>query len=283
MNSKIRTWIGILFVILLLTVIFAALSISGCSEPRPMEPTPTVKWDDTRTFTELLTNSDYKYRSVIKTSEMSSIDGSDSLLIIIGAEAEFRSSDVNAIQDFVSTGGWVLIADDGTNANRVSSIWNINYQGSKILTGSLGFDRNVSFVYGDGNIEGSSYNLLFNTPTGFDQLGESEVLARYPYSSIDVIDGADALCVFDNNSNYIIDNNDQFAQECPFITKLRVGPGGLVFVSDTGIFCDQIFSKYDNRAFMTKLISSLITDDGTIYYDQSHQTSLSSGHKSMPE
>jgi hypothetical protein len=270
--------IGVAIMFLIAMVIL--ISVFGGDSNGGDQPPPPGGWKDLTAFQIYLGNSVYDYNVISDTTKINSkADGhkDKSLLIIIGVEEDFTGNERLAVSDFVDDGGSVIIADDHNRANDIAGYYDVTYDGAQVLQ-EYGWDYNLSFIPAYANVDDCSYNIVLNAPTGFTTTGDAEIIAR---ASMDV------NIVLDKNGNLVIEAppaEDIWAPEIPFIVKAKKDSGSIVFLSDTGIFTDNLFlhTKYENQAFITKLISSLIPEDGYIYYDYSKQTSVYSGHVLLP-
>ena len=272
--------IGVAIVSLITMVIL--ISVFGGEPNDGNQPPAPGGWEDLTAFQIYLGNSVYDYNVISDTGKINSKASgheSTSLLIIIGLEKKLSGTDILDIRGFANKGGTVIIADDYTNANNISKYYEITYDGSQVLVEPPGFYFNRSFIPVNANVGDYSYNIVLNAPTGFTSTGEAEIIAQASEDFVNI--------VLDKNENFVIeapDKGDIWAPNIPFIVKAEEGAGSIVFISDTGLFTDNLFvhHKFENQQFITKLISSLIPEDGYIYYDYSKQTSAYSGHVLLP-
>ncbi len=268
--------IGGAIVILILAVVLISI-LTPESPPDNPDNGDGYTWQDMDAFQKYLGSSDYEYHNLAKTTDINSKTSgreSSSLLFIIGVEEEFTGPEIVAINDFLEDGGTIVIAADGNLANKVSEKYGVTYDGARVIVDEPGFFYNLSFIPAVATVNEYTYNIMFNAPTGFTTTGEGEILSRAE---------EEVNIVLDRNGDFVLDL-DEHAPRVPFIVKTPAGNGNIVFISDAGLFTDKLFTDemFENMAFTTKLISSLIPEDGCIYYDHSKQASQTSGHMVLP-
>jgi hypothetical protein len=271
--------IGVAIMFLVAMVIL--ISVFGGDSSGGDQPPPPGGWKDLTAFQIYLGNSVYDYNVISDTTKINSKAAGHrdkSLLIIIGVEEDFTGNEQVAVSDFVNAGGSVIIADDYNRVNDISGNYEVTYDGAQVLQYD-GWYYNLSFIPVYAHIGDNSYNVILNAPTGFTTTGDAEIIAQASEDQVNI--------VLDKNENFKIEgptDGDIWAPEIPFMVKAQKDSGSIVFMSDTGIFTDNLFlhTKFENQAFITKLISSLIPEDGYIYYDYSKQTSVYSGHVLLP-
>lgn len=253
-------------------LIAMAVTTSLCTED-PDDPSASGGWGDLKVFEQMLKDSGVPMSVLSSTQAIDSAgDPANSLMVLIGVESEFDSEDFTAINAFATTGGTVLIADDGNLTNRVSTAFGVEYDGAPVLV-KKEYEYNVSFIYTNATIDGYEYIVLFNGPTGLIKSNNATVIARSP----------EQVSVCDRNHNYVMEVSE-YTPWVPFAVQVTCGEGSMLFFSDTGLFTDKMveYNKYENKAFINKMISTLVPEGGHIYYDQSKQVSEFSGHIILP-
>jgi len=270
-------------VIVLLIGAVIVISVLAPDDPGGTTEDPKNTWTDLKAFETYLSNQGHNYNVITDTNKITSkADGheSESLLIIVGVEEEFKGKETLSIMNFADEGGKVIIADDGTNTNIFSRLYGVEFDGAQVLMdGSKAtFYYNYSFLPALAEIDGAPYDILLNAPTGLvtPDDWQGQVLAWAEEDIHIVLDDGDFLMEGPPE--------DVFAPNIPFALEVASGKGSVVFISDTGLFVDDFFTfgEYENEQFTTKLISHLLPDSGYIYFDHSKQTSTSSGHYRLP-
>lgn len=253
-------------------LIALAVTTSMCTSG-PDGPSDPGGWADLAVFKQMLTDYGVPITFLASTQAIDTADDpANALMVIVGVESEFDSEDFTAINAFASAGGTVLIADDGNLANRVSTAFGVEYDGAPVIV-MKGYEYNVSFIYTNATIDGYEYIVLFNGPTGLIKSNNATVIARSP----------EQVSVCDRNHNYVLEVSE-YTPWVPFAVQVTCGEGSILFFSNTGLFTDKMveYNKYENKAFINKMISTFVPEGGHIYIDQSKQVSEFSGHIILP-
>ena len=219
-------------------------------------------------------------------------DPQDSVYLLIGLETGLNSSEVVEIADYLDDGGHVILADDGTNGQRLSNYLvgraggKVNFTGHRYLVdklasdpdGDSGYVSNFSFIKGDTfPLNGQRYELLLHSPNGMEFTGPGRPLVW----------STKQLTVVDINNNWQMDlEGDKYIPFGDMVIEYDIGTNGgrVTYVSTTGFFTDNVFDLYENEGFIRGYIYSLIPGGGDVIYDPSHQWNSYSPHTTvLPE
>ena len=142
-------------------------------------------------------------------------------------------------------------------------------------------------------------NLLFNGPRGLnvtdsgegmndshegpvdldDEPIEDENIALMMASSPVVVKDLQitSYSFIDMNDN---ENQDNWDLDGPIGMGYRVkkGNGQVYIFGNSGLFINDMYNRADNREFIHKMMSSSISDQGTVYFDITHHSSERSQH-----
>ena len=253
-------------------LIALAVTTSLCTD-HSVDPVVPSGWADLTVFKQMLADSGAALSVLSSTQSVDSAeDPANSLMVLVGVESAFSSEDFTAINAFATAGGSVIIADDGNLANRISTAFGVEYDGAPVIVKTM-YDFNISFIYTNATMDGYEYIVLFNGPTGLIKTGNASIIARSP----------EQVTVCDRNRNYVLEVSE-YTPWVPFAVQVTCGEGRILFFSNTGLFTDKMieYNKYENKAFINKMISTLVPEGGHIYYDQSKQVSEFSGHAILP-
>ncbi|MCK5773792.1 MAG: hypothetical protein KAH57_08380 [Thermoplasmata archaeon] len=234
----------------------------------------------------------FQYSEVRSTDELDSInDPGNAVYMLIGIERELNSSNYISIKNFIMDGGFVIIADDGTNANRLGDLplgegeERIDFIGKPYLvdktlsepTDDRGYLYNKYFIKSYSTIGGRNYEMIVHRPNGLN-------------ASIDLINSTSAnhllttsklLTVIDMNENEVQDmDTDKYTPHGPIAIEYRIGSnnGGIVYISSTGLFTDNVFHLKNNEAWFRAYLTQFLPTGGKVLLDTSKQMSSMSPH-----
>ncbi len=229
----------------------------------------------------------FQYSEVRSTDELDSIkDPGNVVYMLIGIERELNSSNYISIKNFIMDGGFVIIADDGTNANRLGDLplsegeKRIDFIGKPYLvdrtlsepTDDRGYLYNKYFIKSYSTIGGRNYEVIVHRPNGLNSSEGGNVLLKT----------SKQLTVIDMNENEIIDDDppDKFSPEGPIAVEYRIGSndGGIVYISSTGLFTDNVFHLKNNEAWFRAYLTQFLPTGGKVLLDTSKQMSSMSPH-----
>ncbi|MFW3146926.1 MAG: hypothetical protein ACMUIE_08965 [Thermoplasmatota archaeon] len=245
-------------------------------------------WRDLTNFKATVSGYEYfDYKEVKGTGELDDVSNPEkTVYILIGIQREMNSSELVDMGKFLDRGGHIIIADDGTNANRITEYLygrtggNVEFTGNRYLVDKLfsesegsdrGYEYNLSFIKGDTkSIFGTRYSLLVHSPNGLMSDGPGRP----------VIWTTKYLTVEDVNGNWQMDNDppDRFLPYGNISVEYDAGDGSVTYISSTGLFTDNVFNRYQNGDFVISYIYSLIPQGGDVLVDLSKQNTSTSPH-----
>jgi len=261
----------------LLVAEFVALFFLPPQDPQMSAYTRDPKWNDLTLFYGSLTERPgYRVRNTLFTpgALASLTDVRNTVFLIIGPEREYSSSEVAAISDFVTRGGSLIVADDSVNSNVITEKAGRNsllrdasiYHGRPLL--SLDCDKNPVLLKADASLDEMEYELQFNEPTALmDDRDGSSALVR------ETISRSSSNTWLDMNENEEFDPeapDREVMKEYSLITRIRFsGSGYGIFISDSSLFINDMWTRADNSVFIMDAIYSLIGSNGTVILDES--------------
>jgi len=204
----------------------------------------------------------YTVHNIIATPDI--IAGSDpksNLLVSVGPGRAYTDSEVNGMLSFVKRGGNIIIGDNSENSIRMADklslslfqerLWDEHYYGS-----------NISWVYTKASLNNVTYRIVMPHPTA--------IINNNPSSVTLATSSNDSY--IDVNGNGDIEAMDAIG---PFnlVVVASYGSGKVVFVSDPGIFSNEVINVADNEKFLINLIYYLMPDGGNIIFDESTHVS----------
>ena len=218
------------------------------------------------------TNSDFKSENPswngardllddFRVSPLSSLDvlsaaPQESTLLVI-PYMEFTTTDLETLENYVSSGGKLVVLDDYGFGNDILEHLKIEtrFTGNQLLDTLFNyknenFPKIINFVSepATSGIE----NLVSNHATSLENVPQDNIIAWSSYFSF-----------LDENQN---GGYDEGEPEGPFpvIANFQIGKGELVLVSDPSILINSMLEMGDNRRFLENIAQ------GQTFLDQSH-------------
>lgn len=184
--------------------------------------------------------------------------GSGALWVIFPQKVKYSKEDAEKIEDFVSRGGMLLIADRFGSAKNISSEFGISTF-SHALVEYDSYKRRQDLPILPATIFGNDkvYSLAFKFPTAVNSFPqEAEIISKS--SRISFIDADD------NGKITAVDPAGPF----PVAIKLKHKSGNVIYFSDYSAFTNDLIERKDNKMFFQELMASL--DPDIIVFDESH-------------
>ncbi len=248
-------------------------------------------WRDVDKFKASISEIQYfNYYEVDGSEELDEVlTAEKSVYLLIGLETPLNSSDLVDIGEYIDRGGHVIVADDGTHAQRLSDYLvgraggKVNFTGHRYLVdrltgdpeGDTGYVSNFSFIKGDTfPLNNQRYDLLLHSPNGLEFNGPGRPLAW----------STKQLTVIDMNDNWQMDFMiDKYVAFGDFVVEYDAGPNGgrVTYISTTGLFTDNVYGLYQNEGFVRGYIYSLLPEGGDVIYDPSYQWNKYSPHTTV--
>jgi hypothetical protein len=276
-------------VLLIVTVIVAAMLFSGRGGDNDGNGNGQKgPWKDLDKFKASINEVPYfNYYEVKGPKELSEVDDPpNSVYLLIGLEEGVNSTELVSMAEYLDEGGHILVADDGTNANRISDYLQgraggkVTFTGSRYLVDKLfsdpsddrGYVVNISFIKGFNlPLNNEVYDLLYHAPKGLEFGGPART----------VMTTTKNLTVIDMNDNWQMDLvDDKYKPYGPVGVEFDIGSNGgrITYISTTGFFTDNVFDLYDNEVFIRGFIYNSIPQGGDVILDPSKQVNRYSPH-----
>ena len=204
-------------------------------------------WDGTSEFRQLAAEHG-EITVATNGSQYKQQEPATTVAFISAPETNYSSRDIANIQQFVSDGGILIVADNyGAHGN--------------VLLDSLGaharFDRRV--LKDDRNTFRSPTTPIVSDVGTHEYVSEVDALTLN-YGTAIVPNGATPIA---NSSDfsYLVENENATAetaddlQQYPVVTVEPIGEGQVVAIGDPSLFINTMLDEPDNRAFATTLVS----------------------------
>lgn len=189
---------------------------------------------------------------------------SRTLYVLPGLDTPLTGNDVLSLKSYVEAGGHLILADDGNMTEHLAHAFGIHLWAKPYRPGWRYTDDwvyNLSFIKCVGELGGVNFTVLVHKPMGINLTGEGEIVLSLPhYATIELNgDGKESL-------------GDAFFAVAPVAVEVRSDGGGtMLFVSSSGLFTDNVFDSYDNRAFLRAYFASVLPGGGRVYFDDTKQ------------
>jgi hypothetical protein len=210
------------------------------------------------------------------------------LYIAVGIDKEFSSLETEALYNLVSDGGNIIIASDlASTVNPLASKFGVSFSEHSIIYKFEEIDYNYTFLPVIASTQNNSFSIIVHSPLGLVIPSEdTRILAQSKGNG-------QIISALDKNDNIKIDGADK-PGPIPIIVEVTVNSGKAVFISDAGMFSDNLWKLesldpdfagmiYQNEEFIVDLVSSMYTPDGKLIYDTSKQKEGFSNFHPYPE
>ncbi|MGA1793381.1 MAG: hypothetical protein ACMUHM_05475 [Thermoplasmatota archaeon] len=287
-RSRQRTVVGILVIIAIVFILMIILVYPREPDENGNGNERQGPWRDLDSFKRSISEVNrFNYYEVKGADELEDIiTPTESVYLLIGLETSVNSSELVDIGNYLDSGGHVIVADDGVEAQRITNYLfgraggKVNFTGHRYLVdrlfsdpeGDRGFVYNVSFIRGDTfNLMGKRYKLLLHSPNGMEFTGPGKPLSWTTKQ----------LTVVDLNDNWQMDlEGDRYLQFGDMMVEYDIGTNGgkITYVTTTGLFTDNVFELEENEAFIRAYLYSLLPTGGDVVMDTSNQWGKYSPH-----
>ena len=190
-------------------------------------------------------------RPILNMDTLRTINPSETTFFIIGPSKDFTNSESQAIMEYITNGGNLIILDDFGTANQLLEDLNIDIRFTKEYLMDPIFRENnkiMPLITIEKNPEVNE--IVLNIPTSLIATSEEQILASSsPYSF---------------TVEQITDSPSDFYQS-PVILQTEMGNGYLTLLSDSSIFINSMIDRGDNE----KLLNYL--SKGDILIDEIHR------------
>jgi hypothetical protein len=293
----------IVITLLVLFIIFLSSVIYFAGEPKTSHLSAyNDRWNDISKFREhMLDQNDRNGNELYETSSILSSatilkqveNPSEALYVAIGIEKEYSADQVEAIIDFVSSGGSAIIADDFGYGNSISQAvldtdetFNVGFVGKPLWDEN--YLKNPRFIKINLNIAegGMDFNgvILLNDPTAL----EPRKTERY-YDLEDFLKNRESkqaiieTVVTSSDKGWVDMDGDgkhspfvagEEMGEKPIIQVAFIGRGRAMFISDPSLFINDMWNRENNSEFISALVHYLLPN-----LDEETNLRLSNGAK----
>jgi hypothetical protein len=216
-------------------------------------------WNDLSRLREIFQEWGLGCRTILTSpKELSGLDGSHRLLVIMGVERSYSPDETNEISRFLRSGGSMLLADDfghGDELLKALTAGQINIRTDHLR--DINFLKNPDFVVvrsRDGGFMGMpARQLVLNRPAALDVIRPT----MHPYHP-EVLINASPHAWLDTNRNLVRDEGER-EYAYPVATHFRIeGSGDIVVASDPGMFVNDMMKW--NADYIRDLINCMMPD-----------------------
>ncbi|UCH89092.1 MAG: hypothetical protein JSV49_00130 [Thermoplasmata archaeon] len=258
-RSRLK-FIGLLILGILALIIFGNIVYSGFTERTTQLSAFSDNWNDISKFREDVERS-YEAACVVSSPAMlSEIEKpEDTVFVAIGIERAYTTTEARAIYKFIQDGGRAIIADDYGYANSISEYYfSVTYLGHRLWDQE--YEKNPQLVKIDVDPSSANQfyfdgNILLNDATALSA-GTGEIAMSTNLSWVDENDDG-------------LQNIEELPKEYPVVVKKELDEGAIIFVSDSSLFINDMWDRFDNAQFVLALIEHLIDKGGTVLFDES--------------
>jgi hypothetical protein len=197
-------------------------------------------------------------------------DPEQTCYVVVGVDREYRTEEIDVIEDFVvNQGGKAIIMDDFGSPNALSEKFGVFFYGKPLwddinMTGP-GEIKNISFPKFRARLGLQAFDIVMNAPTGLTTYNTNvEFIANGSEKSYVDLDGNGRINIGDKKGNIPV------VLEVGFNDSV----GRVVFISDADMATDNMLkSNPINKAFLLQLVNRLMDrKPGLILFDESrHQ------------
>ena len=246
-------------------------------------------WNDISKFREALENEpDTSYNVSAILSNPAVLDEvsnpSSTLLVIAGTESPYTTLELEILVSFMEKGGSILVFGDFDYSNTIADLFAIEYVKHKLW--DRNYRGNVSLIETTAFVDGQSYNVLLNEPVAIKALDSQELnlwSSGFEWSR-NVFMTTSSNSWIDSDDDGAITPEDEVAPLSGFTLGMSCGMkskgeplGSAVFISDSSLPINNMWSEGQNSEFLLALVNSMIGDSGVILFDESRHTQESFG------
>jgi len=203
-----------------------------------------TQWDGTSTLVDrgfLVLNDD-------PTKTISSTNVA-AVLLIVGPDRLFSQFEANNIKDFVSRGGFLVLADNSGTGNSLLDLMGLpaRFDG-RLVVDSLFYRWNPQFPV----ISDFSQSEL-STGLGELVLNHATVLNVTAGSSVKLLAYSSPFSFFDSNQDGKR-NPQEPSGPFPVLAELQLGKGAVFLLSSPGSFANGLIDEADNRILVDNIV-----------------------------
>ena len=246
-------------------------------------------WNDISQFREALENNpetSYNVSAILSNpavlDEVS--NPSSTLLVIAGTESPYTTLELEILVSFMEKGGSILVFGDFDYSNTIADLFAIEYVKHKLW--DRNYKGNVSLIETTAFVDGQSYNVLLNEPVAIKALDSQDLnlwSSGFEWSR-NVFMTTSSNSWIDSDDDGAITPEDEVAPLSGFTLGMSCGMkskgeplGSAVFISDSSLPINNMWSEGQNSEFLLALVDSMIGTEGKILFDESRHTQESFG------
>ncbi len=253
-------------------------------------------WEDISRMRLAIKDEGYETRAIITSISEITQDRNlaehtnKTLLVIVGVENVQNAlgpEDASALRNFLNRGGKLILADDFGYGNELldrigwlnigdNQASSIKFSGNKLYDPN--FEKNPDFVLinVDTFVNDSAYSkpkhigpytVMLNQPTVLTGVGNSDNLDDEPiaFSSSD-------SWLDENDNGYWDPFEEERGSRCVMAMQ-HFGTEGMIFyVSDPGLFINDMWGRHDNAKFVLDIVDVMLPDGGRVLFDESQHS-----------
>lgn len=236
-------------------------------------------WDGTSEFRSMATDSDRELSIGRNTTVYENVEANGTVAVILSPEESYSDSERQSIQQFVDSGGTLLVAEDvGPNGNQLlRAIGSAARFDGATLRDERNYENGPALpVARTVELRNSSAETVVlnhgtairtNETVGVD--GVDAPMEAVNATNMTVLAASSSYAYLDRNGNEALDNDETVARY-PVITVERIGEGRVIAVSDPSIFINAMLDQGDNRA----VARTLLMGHDHVVLDVSHAGAL---------
>ena len=246
-------------------------------------------WNDISQFREALENNpetSYNVSAILSNpavlDEVS--NPSSTLLVIAGTESPYTTLELEILVSFMEKGGSILVFGDFDYSNTIADLFAIEYVKHKLW--DRNYKGNVSLIETTAFVDGQSYNVLLNEPVAIKALDSQDLnlwSQGFEWNKKIFITTSKNSWI-DSDDDGAITPEDEVAPLSGFTLGMSCGMkskgeplGSAVFISDSSLPINNMWSEGQNSEFLLALVDSMIGSNGVILFDESRHTQESFG------
>jgi len=250
---------GLIVALLVIMLFVGSTSTAGFSPYN-------IEWDGTGEFREMADSSGDLIVGT-STNRYETVDPQTTTAVVLAPDDEYAETDSSRIQQFVDTGGTIIIADNyGSHGNQLLDDIGAT---ARVDGRVLRDDRH--------NLGSSAFPIATNITSHQFVAGVDQLSLNYAT----VVTPGDATPIANSSEFAYLDGNysqtepepelaDPTRQQYPIATVESLGDGTVVVIGDPSIFINSMLDEPDNRVFA----ETIVGHRPTTLFDQSHSSSI---------
>lgn len=206
---------------------------------------------------EMLRREGYNMKIEASDSGNVSYLGTGTLWVIFSPTNKYTEKEKEKLKDFVSRGGYLLVADRFDGGRELAGVFDITLFGHALVDYSSYVKRQDLPVLPAALDSQTTYALVYKFPAAID---------NYPENTR-IISKSSRISFIDTDDNGKITSKD-YGGSFPVAVETKYEKGTIVFFSDPNVFSNDLIGRKDNLKFARDLVFSL--NPQLIVFDESH-------------